>query len=329
MLEYYEAEVAKHSPNFDWAKRIAFVGAGPGNPFPVWYGADQLFELASPRGLVGRHFSVGEERIGGKISAFEPDVVIICHSNQSHYTNLLPRIRKATSAPVGLWYGDIRPAQYEVPHCVDRLFMCWNKSVDKYDLNEWENKFKAPQSFMMNSAAFNNKIHPFKPDPKFPSVFIGRLYSTKWWAYRKTLIPALKSKVYCGGSKSEVVSISNQAFQIYRNHHFCIATSPAISGLQSDRLFVILSAGGLALVDWFEGLDKLFTHGEHILTFKTHDAKSAAKVMERYIEEPELCSKIRINGWRQQQLKHTTGHRILNMTDNLLTGSDKFWGWLD
>jgi hypothetical protein len=329
MLEYYESEVARHNPGFDWNKRVAFVGSGPGNPFPIWYGADRFFDIAAQRGMVGLHIPADDPNLGKTVRRFDPDVVIVCHSNQSRFRVILPEIRKSTSAPVGLWYGDLRPVMEYVPGGVDRLFMCWNKSYKEYDLEKWSDKFKAPHSFMMNSAAPNPKIHSFNPNKDIPIVFIGTAYLTKLWSYRREFLSKIPVQVYAGGQRKERVAISDQAGKLYRSYHFCLATSPSVPGLQSDRLFVIMACGGLALVDWFDGVDRVFTPGKHILTFNTHDSDDAKRVVKRYMGQPELCEQIRMNGWKLQQSRHTTGHRILNMVDNLLTGSDKFWGWLE
>jgi len=124
------------------------------------------------------------------------------------------------------------------------------------------------------------------------------------------------------------MEIEKQSPYIYRSHRFCLSTSPQAPGYQSLRLYNILACGGLALVDTFPGLDKLFTPGKHLLAFPHGDAVAALRIMEEYGQRDEECELIRRNGWRLQQAKHNVGFRLLNMASNLTTGKKEFWGWL-
>ncbi len=331
----YSTEVYQRNSRFDWSQRLLVLGAGPGNPFPLWKGIDQAVTEFRRQGMEVEHrsFDGDPSQLRKDCQQFRPDVALIVCTNPTRLRGLLPIVRQAVEKrPVGLWFNDLRPSYKEsMKGLVDRLFMCWSASTPEYKLEDWSAAFGCPVEYMPQGSVLNPYLKPvaYNGNSARVPIFIGGLYpGSTLWGYRTKLIEGIGARVVNDYTRPGRIKIEGQTEELYRSHHFCLSTSPAAPGYQSIRLYNILAYGGLALVDDFVGRDRLFTHGKHLLAFDHRDPESAKKVISEYEKQDAARERIRKAGWRLQQAKHNVGFRLLNMAHNLVSEERTFWGVL-
>lgn len=81
------------------------------------------------------------------------------------------------------------------------------------------------------------------------------------------------------------------------------------------RVFEALAAGALLVTDEADGLEDLFTPGEHLAVY--HDDAEALDLIAYYLEHDDERQKIALAGRRHVLRHHTYDHRVIQMTDFL------------
>lgn len=308
---------------FDWSKRLAIIGSGPGNPFPLWKGIDQAIKEFSREGMAARHFRFDVTR--GELANFRPDVVLVTNTHRPRVAEFRKTL-KGIPAIKALWFNDLRDAQDSgiLSGMFDRIFLCFQSSPE-FEWKDWYLKTGAEISYMPQGSVINTELAPL--DIQRRAVFIGDTNgNNRFHEGRKELAQAIGAEVFNRGQREDRIEVEKFSDLLYRQSMFSLCMSPVVRGYHSLRLYNVLAYGGLALVQKFPGLERLFEEGKHFLGFKS--AREAIDVMDSWGERGQECERIRRAGWRYQQAKHTVAMRLLNMVTNLTTSDQSFWGYV-
>lgn len=227
-----------------------------------------------------------------------------------------------TNAKVGWWMCD-----YRKPHELVALPQknCHHIFLPFANHHHWfTDHFGVPVTFMPQCGV----EWPAVPNPRrlhCDVVFIGNVGENQYHSNRSAIITELER--YC---KVQVISGERSTpdmREIFQQVRIVLNITPPGAAGCSNRLYNILSSGGLCLTTWFEGIEKLFTNYEHLVWF---DSVSDLDVVVRHniLTNPMLMDHIRQQAKRLYQQKHTAQHRIDNMFDILSGTETGFRGFL-
>ncbi len=309
---------------FDWTKRIAILGLGPGIPGPLWTGIDQAAVEFAREGATLKHFNL-ETLDREALHGFKPDAVIACSG-----TGAIERVRPLTqgiTCPIGFWFNDLRTADDVKADRFERwfthLFLCFADDP-AYRWADWERKTRAKVFYMPQGSKVVTELAPLQLEREL--VFIGDIEMARFHGDRRAIVNALGATVLNGAQKSqERRDIEARSRETYRHSRYCLSVSPNVAGYTSLRTFNIMAYGGLALIRNYPGLSRLFTHGHHALNWKT--LEEALMYMNIWKGLPDEAERIRKRAWRYGQARHTAMRRVQNMVSNMTTGDKEFWGW--
>jgi hypothetical protein len=308
---------------------LLVLGSGVYNPYPIWRGLDQTVVEWNARGGIASHHPIKMADTDEGFALLydgRPDVTVVANSLARIKDATIERLRSLPGVK-GLWFNDLRPVKESVysrfEGLFDAAFMCWNEN-DEYPLRDWSRVLKCPTYYMPQGSVINPYVKKY--DEQRRSVFIGNVKEGIYHHGRKHFMDFTGTEVINAGKRPERVVVELKSEEIYRSSRYCTAFSESVRGYNSVRLYNILAYGGLCLVKNFPEINKLFTHKEHLLKFDGID--DAKALMAEYDEKPELRRRIAVNGWRQQQSKHTVLFRVLNMVANMTTNDRDFWGYL-
>jgi hypothetical protein len=321
-------EVYHRNLGFDWSKRLLIFGAHSYNPFPLWKGIAQGIREFERQGMAVHYEPIPpklDKYLVKRVRAFLPDVTIVVSTRVAQFRALGPLL-KILPGPKGLWWNDLRAPDTarEIAGWFDGLFMCWAESWGKFDLGKWKSRAKAQVYYMPQGSVINPELD--RETLVRESVFIGGTGATEFHTGRSELVKHLGCELYNCTGRSGRIEIEKQTPKLYRSSKYVLATSPKAPGYNSLRLYNILAYGGLALVDYFPGAERLFENGQHVLFFRTPD--HARGLMNQYSNASVERERISRAGWRLQQAKHTAGFRLMNIVANLTTADKSFWGYL-
>lgn len=318
-------EFWRRNSDFDWSRRLAVLGLGPGVPGPLWRGVDEAIVEMDREGMTARHFDT-RTVTAEELREFNPSVVITMSG--SGRLHRCPELFGGLQAPRGLWFNDLRRAEDGDTEAwrgaFNRLFLCFDDGPE-HPWSAWERAAGCPVSYMPQGSRINPELEPL--DIQRELVFVGGVSNPRYHAYRGALLRDLGADHRNAPMRTpERLQIEAETPKLYRRSRFVLATSPKQPGYTSLRLYNILAYGGLALVDQFPGRERLFADEEHVLAFSTVD--EARSVMSEWAARPGECERIRKRGWRLQQARHTVLRRLMNIVSSLTTPDQEFWGWL-
>lgn len=211
---------------------------------------------------------------------------------------------KETTAKVGWWMCDLRhPLELEpAPLKLDAIFLCNKEFTDAYN-----KRFESPVHYMPQSGIDEDILIGRKIE--WDIVFIGNISSTRFHHNRFPIIENLMSKY-------EVKIIAGDKFTpdskwIYKESPFSLSISPEAEGYTSNRTYNILSAGGFCLIKYFPGIEELFENHKHLAWFETPE--EAVDIMDYYYDHPEEYERVKKEGLKLYQEKHTARHRLEEM----------------
>ena len=287
-------DVYRKLKGFDWRKRILILGAGVHNPFPIWRGLDQAVAEINARGGCAVHHSVhmaSETETLCFLSDFNPEVVLIVssmHRTQKSMSNI-----RQLSGAKAMWHNDLRKVDPEfhgkmLKGMFRRVFLCWYEGEENYSHNAWAAVMNAKVSYMPQGAIINPYLEQYSEARR--SVFIGGTSKNIYHDGRDRFMKFTGTEVFNAPHKSKRIGVEQESEKIYRSSRYSIAQSLPTSGYNSNRLYNILAYGGLAVVNEFPMRDRLFTNGEHLLTYLNYE--DARETMEYYDDKPELREQI-------------------------------------
>ena len=88
-------------------------------------------------------------------------------------------------------------------------------------------------------------------------------------------------------------------------------TPPGMRGT-SNRLYNILSSGGLCLTTYWEGMETEFENWKHLVWFK--EPTDLFHIVGKLLSDARLAAHIRTNGRLLYETRHTAAHRLNQMT---------------
>lgn len=314
--------VHSHNKTFPWHYKLAVLGAGEGNPFPLWRGVDQALIEFRRQGMECKHYTIGEDL---EIER-DTDLVIVVTTTRSALVKASQMIPGDSKYPTVLWFNDLRPSfEKKFFKKFRRLFLCWQGSWEDCDSDAWEKTTGLKVSYMPQGSVIHPRLVNVSATKSLP-LFIGGTVGSRFHHDRKEIIDALHALTMNERIRRDRVHLEQQCSRLYREHDFCLAISPPAPYYNSIRLYNILAYGGLALVKRFPGIHRLFENHKHLLAFDS--VASAQKIIEALREDDIAREKIRRAGWRQAQAKHTVAMRLMNIMHNYLHDDDQFWGFL-
>lgn len=308
-------------------KRVAIIGSGWDNPFPLYKGTQQLVEE------LGHHWYLGNvahpDVLRRELEEYKPDIMLCIQTNYSDdWYGVIHKLHKEQGVLSALYYNDLRcpnhpewatPFKKTLELFYDYVFIGNNEFQDNWRKElRLENVYYMPQGCVQQA-----KPLPYNKDHSFPLVHIGGK-NTKYHKYRIEVIDELKPQEFNSVHREQRANIQNKSYSIYPSSKFSLAVSPKSDMYTSDRLYTILGAGGCALSYNPGGLEKVFEHGKHLLWFNTiEEAKELLKTSDEKIAE------IKDNAFWHAQAHHTYKMRLLNIFANMLTDDKSYWGLLD
>lgn len=274
-----------------------------------------IFSRKNVRGPIAIGTRAAAKNMGVKHSYFgdtdEYENAIIFHNNPSDFPDI-------DAESVAWWMCDYRKPRTFEKADVDYIFLCNRELLDDYATYFNAETYYMPQPGLPNSWRMRDA-----KDKVENGIFIGN-FTSKYHKNRKDIIDTV-SEVTPVLVVSREGQTKDQA-GLYREANFCLSISMPFDGYTSNRLYNILSAGGLCLARYFPGIEDLFENGKHLLWFKTAD--EAVELINEYKTKPEKCDIIRIQGKELYEEKHTAQHRINNMLAIMRGSESEFTGWL-
>ena len=300
---------------FNWKNRLAILGS-PTSPFPLWVGINQAVKEFGREGMAAKHFDVTTVT-ANELREFNPTVVIVV-SQRWDRCALSATLLQPFKVPRACWFNDLRPGDYaDRLHGFDRVFLCF-KNAPAYSWDMWRKRSNALISYMPQGSVISTELAPLKIERNL--IFIGGKYNQQ----RRDAVHHLQAFVLNEDKREKRMEVEKQSQLLYRQSRYVLSISANVPGYTSIRLYNIMAYGGLALTSRFSGVEQMFTHGKHMLIWKTLD--HAVDLMNTWRRNEIECEVMRKRAWRLQQAKHTVSSRLMNMVANLTTTDQTFWG---
>lgn len=226
-----------------------------------------------------------------------------------------------TNAKVGWWICDYRsPERFGLQMRMDHIFLPYHNFHTEYS-----ERFNVPVTFMPQCGVewpmeqSNRKIEG-------DAVFIGNVSRDNKYHYNRAEILEEVTRL-CHYVHITGEGTTTDMRHIYQQFPISISITPPGMAGASNRLYNILSSGGLCLTSWFEGIEQLFENNEHMVWFK--DKKELFEIIEKLLTNTRDNLRIRTNGQLIYQEKHTAKARLDNMFDILEGTETEFRGYLN
>ncbi len=304
---------------FNWKNRVAVLGS-PESPFPLWRGISQAMVEFQREGMAAQHFDQRKVTTE-ELQKFNPTVVITV----SQRWDVIVRcagVLQSFSVPKACWFNDLRGGgRAGALSGFDWTFLCFRDSP-QYPWSEWERLSRSKIGYMPQGSIISTEIKPMRPE--WNLIFIGGTMGGEFHSDRQYATSQLRAHVINEIDREKRIEIEKKSRTLYRHSRFVLSMSPIVPGYSSIRLYNIMAYGGLALVARFPGMEKMFTHEKHLLSWK--NVSDAQSLMNKWIAREKECETIRRRGWRLQQAKHTVTARLMNMVANMTTSDHTFWG---
>lgn len=212
---------------------------------------------------------------------------------------------KKTSAKIGWWMCDLRPA-YELGESklkLDKIFLCNTEFAKQYE------QYFNTKVIHMPQCGIEEEFDSIGRRIKWDAVFIGNLSSSRFHHNRGAIVEKIMEKY-------DVKIISGEKFTydtkwLYSETPFSLSISPQAEGYTSNRTYNILSSKGFCLILWFPGIEKLFKNHHHLVWFKTPG--EAIEIMDYYYEHPKEYDKIKEQGYKLYEKEHSAGKKLEEM----------------
>ena len=280
--------------------KIAILGGGKGNPFPLHRGLEQaVSDFFGSDGLL-----LGANSDFRELKKFKPDIFL--STQTSGYTNaqkLLCKYASRQGCKMILYFCDLRyPSMGVIPglELFEEAFICNGR------LKEWEKEYKLKAHYLPQGSI----QHPRPVDgEKHDVLFIGSIGDNIFHNGRKSVCKELNAIVKnCNKatSRDKRIEIQNNSYGDYHSSKFSLAMSIDEEGYTSDRLYTIMGAGGCALS--FNPGKIPFEHGRHLLWWRNaEEAKMLLKTSVRQINE------IKEEAFIEVQTNHTYKDRLIEI----------------
>ena len=135
---------------------------------------------------------------------------------------------------------------------------------------------------------------------KYGAVFVGNL-DKKLNPDRVWFFDQLKER-------TKILCMTGEFWKIFPESEIVI--NQTVKGDLNFRVFEAMMSGAMLLTEASgNGLESLFSDGQHLVTYKKSDFKEAANKIESYLGKPKLCRQIGIAGREEILKSHTIKHR--------------------
>lgn len=227
-----------------------------------------------------------------------------------------------TDANVGWWMCDFRkPQELAVApqYNCNHIFLPYQNYHSLY-----QEHFDVLVTFMPQCGVEWPTVRTTRP-LQGDAVFIGNVSNDSKYHYNREKILKEVSRL-CHYAQIGGEGTTKDMKHIYQQFPISInITPPGMAGC-SNRLYNILSSGGLCLTTWFEGIERLFVNNEHLVWFK--EPQELFAIVEMLLSHPNHNLRIRTSGKLLYDAKHTAYHRLQNMFDILEGTEVGFRGYL-
>lgn len=324
-MEAYRRNVA-----FDWSRRVLVFEVNKGRAFPLARGLGQAVEVAERKmGMPVRYEPVdnlADPRHVAEYRRWGPQMVIVVTNRGEMLKKIRPGLKALRGAKRALWFNDLRKAEGRAEWCrgnFERLFLC-HRGSPEYPVDAWERLSGVRVSYMPQGSVISPEL--VVPErKKYNCLFVGSVGRNVYHADRERVVKALGAVVMNRGSPEDRETVEKQCPRLYREAKYVLSMSLPVDGYSSLRMYNVLAYGGVLLVRWFPGIERLVGHERHALVWR--DAEEARELMRKYDDDDEGRERIARAGWRLQQAKHTVLCRLMNMIEMLDGKSDEFWGF--
>lgn len=291
--------------------RIAFIGAGPNNPFPTFIGIDQF--ISDFLGENGKHFRL--ETLLRDILDYKPDIVIVVSTRIEKDAVRVWRGLRKNGIKMAWYYMDYRSPFLTdlwlgcppLPGVFDRIFI-----TAKELLPDWQSFHKTPVSWL-TQGTIQQPVRK-KSNRFLRVVHIGDT-ENEIHADRKRVLAEIGKEHsitnFNSFNREERIKISEESYSMYSVANFSIDIPISNNGYTSDRLYHILGSGGCAL-SWKNDLP--FVHGEHLFWFETPE--EAIKIIDE--TTPEQREKIKENAFLLAQSEHLYKDRYIEIIKQIV-----------
>jgi hypothetical protein len=310
--------------------KIAVVGGGKGNPFPLHKGIEQaVTEMFGDRSLI---LSAADDNVEN-IKNFNPDLYLCLQTGW--HENLAKGILQAKKqgAKTVLYYNDLRipghkdwypPYTHSMEDYFDYAFIGTNY------ITEWKEIMKIPNVHYMPQASI--QLPKPQEGTRYNHLHIGGFHE-KFHKNRMEIfkeledlnITHLNAKGDGNENRTDRIRIQEASYGDYRSSDFSWGISPDVPMYTSDRLYNIICSGGCAIHFKPKGLEQVFEHKKHLYWFRT--PQEAREIVKNSTEEERET--IKNNAFKHGQKHHTYKMRLLNMLSAIYKNDTFYWGNLN
>jgi len=245
-------------------KRVVFLGAGKGNPFPTFIGIDQT--ISDFFGENAIHLPM--ESTVDEIMKFKPDYMIVVNTRYNNqWYDVIRGVRKLGVKTALYWMDLRRPLdtlfsnniRYHLRDHFDHIFFCVN---DPEWLGEWETVHGVKTTYLPQATI----QHPVPPrGESFGNVHIGDLAFSTFHKERAEHMEQIRKEIPVVNlnelARPERIELSKKSYGIYGASDWCVSFAQAVNGYSSDRMYHILGAGGRLVCIDHGGHDHLKEYG--------------------------------------------------------------------
>lgn len=228
------------------------------------------------------------------------------------------------------WFWDLRPGIVGSPlrGRADRVFLSYSgdwkaPNGDTYSPSQWADAVGCPVSYCPQGTSLREPIRGTDGDRV---LFVGDLANPTYHRGRAVLCKALSARVLNMKDRTKRLAVEAMLPTLYRSSRYVLSTSPKAPGYTSVRTYSILACGGLMLVEYFPGAEKLFRNGEHAIFFDSaEELKAQLAILDEREDERQ---RIADAGRELHARTHTVAHRVLSICREMAGVSEGFSGFL-
>lgn len=336
----YQEELVSKARRFKGMK-VLLAGFGT-EPIPQGLGARQAAELMRQAGVDctfvgGTSWGMTSDRdrseVRQSLTEAKPDVALFATTHLTPFPELDLRQNAGSS---GLWFQDLRPPKPSAVAAAglfDAVFLCWKGEVQRNDFRkgqlcsteQWSRVLGCPSVYMPQGSFFHDPA-PFPSKWHNEVLFVGDVKNQYVHAGRANVCYALGASVLNAGGREKREENEQLSKFLYRHARVSLSMSPLAECYTSVRPYNLLASGGFMLQLRFPGCERLFVDGKHCRYFDS--VEEAEAVVQEVKANEDMRNQIASGGWHQHQSHHTVAHRVLNMVESLVDGSDTFNGWV-
>jgi hypothetical protein len=268
-----------------------------------------------------------EKLVIDRIRKFKPDHILLLQytglpflfNNRKELKNIVNK------GKIALWLVD-----YEEKINPNPLFENYLDTLllsNASQLDEYKQKWHLKEAIFMPQAALYLYPPTENIERKFNLGFLGRRQrEDDRYKERNDLLDTFNT--HFGLEEPQVVLNSNQLINFYQKCKIIIGASWINDKYlySSDRVFNVLGAGGVYLMQYFPGAEKIFTNKKHLLWFKTK--REGIALAKEYLDNPTARFKVATEGYDLVKSKHTYKHRVENVIKILNSDTQHFEAFL-